>query len=1096
MSVISKYRKIVGFPGYGSILAGILFLMLFYFMSLPPRLNAQNNDIVFEQISLEEGLSQSIVECILQDRRGFMWFGTEDGLNKYDGYRFTVVRHNPNDPNSLSYNQLLSIIEDRSGIIWIGTFHGGLNRYDPEEEQVTRYQNDPGDPGSLSHDIVRSVCEDESGALWIGTDNGLNRFNKEKKRFTRYMNDPDDPYSLSHNSVRSVYEDKTGVLWIGTDGGGLNRYDRQGDRFIRYQTDAGDPHTLSHNSVRSIYEDKSGVLWIGTVGGGLNKFDRQSEQFKHYRNVPDDHNSLSHNEIFSIFEDHTGVLWIGTNGGGLNRFDREKGEFTVYRKDPNDPNSLSYDEIYSIYEDRSGVLWIGTYGGGINKVDRKKKQFVHYKPDPVNPNSLSHDIVWTIYEDESGLLWIGTHGGGLNRFDRRNKMYTHYRHDPGDPHSLSNDIIRVICEDRSGALWLGTNGGGIVRFDRETEKFESYRYDPDDSLSLSHDEIRSIYEDRLGVLWIGTNGGGLNKFNRHTGEFTRYRNDPDDPTSLSNDFIRVIYEDRTGVFWLGTQGGGLNKFDRETGRFAQYRVDPNDPGSLSNDFIFSIHEDRAGVLWIGTWGGGLNKFDRERGAFTYYSKDDGLSSNSIYGTLEDDEGNLWISTNNGLSRFNPRTEVFKNYNAEDGLQSNEFNGGSYHKSRSGEMFFGGINGFNAFYPENIRDNPHIPPVVITSFQKLNVEADLDRPISETKELQLSYKDYVFSFEFAALDYTVPGKNMYAYKMEGLDEGWIYTDSEKRFASYTTLAPGKYIFRVKGSNNDGVWNEEGTSIEITITPPFWKTWWFRTLSVLFILGLALALYEWRLKNVRMKTELQAAHHAQMSIMPQVDPEIEGFDISGVCIPANEVGGDFYDYIWLNEEKTKFGIAVGDVSGKAMKAAMIAVMSSGMIYSSVDEKRSPREIMTMLNRPMYLKTEDKMFTALCFASIDLNTKEFIYSNAGFNNPLLKSGDSVAYIDGSGHQYPLGIVMDTIYDETVVRLKPDDVLILFSDGIPEARNGAMDFYEYDTLIDLLEKINTSTMSAGEIKERIIEDVQGFTSGAPQNDDMTVIVIKSDFR
>jgi serine phosphatase RsbU (regulator of sigma subunit)/ligand-binding sensor domain-containing protein len=1076
---------------------------------------SQKLRLTFEQIFLEQGLSQSIVQCISQDRTGFMWFGTEDGLNRYDGYKFTVIRNNPEDPNSLSYNNITAIYEDRSGILWIGTFYGGLNKFDPQTKRFLRYQHDHNEPNSLSNNNINVIIQDKSGNIWIGTDNGLNKLvlpdtnasgsqtETDGPAFIRYQHDPNDLNSLSHNVVRSICQDKSGALWIGTDGGlnqlVQNENEGASARFIRYQNDPKNPNSLSHNEVYAILEDQSGTLWIGTKGGGLNRLDRQTNQFIHYHHVANNPKSLSHNEVYEIFEDRSGLLWIGTNGGGLCILNRENEEFISFQNDPFDPNSISYNEIRAIYEDRSGLIWIGTYGGGVEKVDKEKNKFTLYEHDPRNANSLSHPIVWSIYEDQAGLLWIGTHGGGLDRLDRRHNQWKHYRYDPDNPNSLSSDIVRIVCEDNSGRLWIGTHGGGICAFDRATERFTRYLNDPNDPTSLSRNEIRAIYHDRSGLLWIGTYGGGLDKLVEGdkpdmAATFVHYRNDPNNPHSLSNDFVRCIYEDRSGTFWVGTEGGGLNQFDCESGTFTHFRSDPNNPNSLNNDYIFSIYEDRAGSLWFGTWGGGLNKFDKSTKKFTHYTEKDGLPNDAIYGILEDDEENLWLSTNNGLSKFNIKTETFKNYSVEDGLQSNEFNGGAYYKSHSGEMFFGGIEGFNSFYPDEIKDNPFIPPVIITAVSKLNKEVEFDKPVSEINELRLSYKDYVFSFEFAALDFTAPEKNRYAYKMEGLDQDWIYTHSKKRFATYTTLAPGGYTFRVKGSNNDGVWNEEGAAIKIIITPPIWKTWWFQSLAALLLFGFIYLLLRRRLKNIRLKTELQAAREAQMSIMPQIDPQIEGFEISGICIPANTVGGDFFDYFWLNTERTKFGIAIGDVSGKAMKSAMTAVMTDGMIHAKVETERiSIKAMMTSLNRPMYLKTDKNMFTALCLASLDINTKELTFTNAGLIEPLLKSGGAVQYVEATGLKHPLGLIEDVTYAEKKVQLKAGDILIFMTDGVPEAQNRNKINYGEDRLKSLLEEMNTATRSAQEIKEEIISDVKRFSGAAPQHDDMTVIVVKS---
>jgi len=1072
-------------------------VLLFIAGAYPASAGVPPYQVKFEQISLDQGLSQSSVRCILQDSRGFMWMGTEDGLNKYDGYSFKAYKPVPGDPHSISSNFIRCICEDRRGDLWIGTNGGGLNKLDRDSGSYTRFMHRPGDETSISNNYVWSVIEDRSGIFWIGTDGGgLNRYDPTSGIFTQYLFDPDDPGSLSDDAVLVVYEDRSGNLWIGTRNGGLNRFDRYTGRCTRYRSDPRDSTSLSADFVRAICEDAAGTLWIGTDGGGLNRYDRQNGLFYHYRHDPDDPGSLSDDRIWSIYTDRTGIVWIGTDVGGLNLFVPGDETFFSFRNDPNDPVSLSGNNVFSIYEDRLGVLWFGTEVGGVSKLDRDKGKFQHIRVDTGNPNSLNDNQVWSIYEDMNGILLIGTRSGGLNRLDRTTGLCTHYRSSPDDPSGLTSDHVRTIYEAPSqpGILWLGTDYGGLCRFDTARELFHCYRHDPDDPYSIGGNRVYSILEDRSGVLWVGTRTGGINILDRERGRFTRYRHDPDDPASISNDFVYKIYEDRLHGLWIGTFAGGLNRFDRENKRFVSYRADTNDPESLSSDCILVIHEDRDGTFWIGTGGGGLNRFDRESGRFRRYGNAEGLPNEVVYGILEDGNGNLWISTNGGISRFDPKTETFKSYTVQDGLQSNEFNGGAYFMSETGEMFFGGINGITAFYPEQIRDNPHIPPIVITSFRKLNREVTLPKPIADIDELALSHRDYVFSFEFAALDYTAPDKNQYAYMMEGLDESWMYTDASKRFANYTTLPPGTYTFRVKGSNNDGVWNEEGASVRIVISPPFWKSWWFRILVLAAAVAAFTVLYRRRLRNVRFAVELQAAHEAQMSIMPQSDPQLERFDISGICIPAHHVGGDFYDYMWLDDDKTKFGIAIGDVSGKAMDAAMIAVLSSGMIYSKADETSMPCEIMTRLNRSIFRKTHETMFTALCFAAIDTESRDFTFSVAGMNDPLLKSNGTVTRLEAAGAGFPLGIMRENTYEERTVGLNTGDVIVLFTDGITEARNGSKNFYGCESLVDILNGMDTASLSAGAIKERIITDVQRFAAGSKQHDDITLIVVKAN--
>jgi ligand-binding sensor domain-containing protein/serine phosphatase RsbU (regulator of sigma subunit) len=1050
-------------------------------------------EIRFETLSLEHGLSQSSVLAIAQDSAGFIWFATEDGLNRYDGYDFNILRQDPEDQNSPSHNYILSLCVDREGYIWAGTFNEGLDRYNPRTGGFDHYRFDPDDEASLSNNVVRVIYEDSHNTIWIGTEDGLNRFDAESGTFTRFLSDPENPSSLSSDLIRSICEDSGGTLWIGTAGGGLCGLDRDSGIFTCYRYDPRNSRSIGSDAVRVIFEDSRGALWIGTEGGGLNRFDHRSRSFERFRNDPEDPASISHDEIYAICEDIDGTLWIGTNGGGLSLLDRDTGTFAHLSHEPGEPGSLADDEVYSIYEDHAGVMWIGTYGGGISKYDRYRKKFHLYRHDPDNPNSLNTQMVWSIYEDDEGILWIGTHGGGLNRYNREKESFTFFRHDPDDPQSLSNDIVRIIMVDRSGVFWIGTNGGGLNRFDRESGTFAHYRHDPDDPQSLSHNEIRWIYEDRSGSLWIGTNGGGLNEFNRATDRFIRYRADQDDDNSLSNDFARVVIEDSEGLIWIGTQGGGIDLLDKDSGTFTHLRTDQEDERSLSSDHILCLFEDRAGSVWAGTWGGGLNRFHRSEQTFERFDMNDGLPSDAVYGILEDDRGNLWLSTNNGLSRFDPRTGVFTNYTVQDGLQSNEFNGNSYFLSSSGEMFFGGVRGFNSFFPEEIRENPHVPPVVITSITRLHKVLEPSGSVWAVKELVLSHRDYVFSFEFAALDYSIPEKNRYAYMMEGLDDEWFYTNAEKRFANFTTLPPGRYSFRVKGSNSDGVWNEEGVSVLITVTPAYWDTWGFRALVMAAIMALAFILFRVRMRSVRMKAELQAASDGQMSLMPPADPELEGFEISGTCIPASEVGGDFYDYFWLHEGSTRIGVVVADVSGKAMKAAIVASMSSGMVFSKADEIEEIGRIMTRLNHSLFLKTDERMFTAMCLAAIDTEKREFTFSISAFPEPILKSGGTTIPLSPTGSILPLGAFSDSKYTSTSVRMDSGDVVVIYTDGLSEAWTRKYEFYGSGGLKRFLEGLDTSSLPAAGIRDAVIEDVRDFYGSAPQRDDLTVVVIKA---
>jgi PAS domain S-box-containing protein len=532
--------------------------------------------------------------------------------------------------------------------------------------------------------------------------------------------------------------------------------------------------------------------------------------------------------------------------------------FTVIRHDPEDPTSLSNNLIWSIYEDPYNVLWIGTDGGGINNYAPGRFKFSMFRHNPSKPSkSLMGKFVYTLLEDSKGFIWIGT-DRGLNRFHRETGEYKFYTHDPQNPKSLGNEYVFALFEDKQGGFWVGTWGGGLNHLNRKTGEFKRFRPNPNNLSSISHDVIRVIYEGRQGGLWIGTEGGGVNRFDRENERFIHYYGSNDNKSSLSNNFITSITEDAGGVLWVGTNVG-LNRFSRETQQFTRYLHNPEEPGSISNSSVASVYSASNGVLWIGTFSGGLNRYDPINNTFSAFTQKDGLPNDVVYGILEDDRGNLWLSTNNGLSMFDIENVRFHNYFERDGLQSNEFNQSAYFKCRNGQLMFGGIAGFNLFHPNEIRKNIHVPPIIITDFKVFNESVQvgpdsiLKKSIIETHEIRLSHRDYVFSFQFAALDYYYPSANQYAYMMEGIDKDWNYSGT-RRFAAYTTLPSGAYTFKVKGSNNDDVWNEEPISIGIIITPPVWQTWWFRVLAAALLVIIVLLVFRVRTHNIRKRNRL--------------------------------------------------------------------------------------------------------------------------------------------------------------------------------------------------------------------------------------------------
>ncbi len=781
----------------------------------------------FERVDERAGLSQSSATCILQDRHGFLWFGTRDGLNKYDGYRAIVYRHRPGDPTSLSDNYIYTIYEDRRGDIWAGTYANGLNRLDHETGAVERFVHDPDDAGSLGDNGVMCVAEDKDGALWVGTRyGGLNRFDRENRTFVAYKHDPGDSQSLSHNRVRALLVDRSGALWVGTWGGGLNRMDPESGSFDKYRHDPENPNSLASDNVMGLVEDDQGALWIATWGGGLDRLDPGRRTFAHFRHDPDDPGSLASDSVYFILRDRQGAFWLGYYENGLSRFEPDSLRFDHFPA-AEDGTGPSHSWIRAAYEDHAGILWVGS-DSGLSKVDPRKSRFAHIKREPGN-RGLSNNLVHAILQDSLGRLWVGT-DGGLNLVDRQTDSAVYYRHDPDDPQSLSSDLVLNVVEGQSGVLWVGTDGSGLNRFDPREGSFRRY----DESFfgidNPGADVSKPLFRDRNGVIWIGTDGSGLIAFDVRAETSSVYRHDPEDPESLSHDLVLSGVQDSRGDIWIGGMSG-LNRLIPGSQKFQRFAKDPDDPTSISHNKVLCFLEDRADRFWIGG-GGGLNRFDRDTGMAVYYGPKQGLPSQTIYGVLEDDRGVLWMSGNRGIVKFDPDSGLVRGYDAQDGLQGNEFNRFAYCRGGDGELFFGGDRGVTAFFPDAIRDDPIPPPVAITDFllfnqsvalKKDDPDSPLEKLIAATDELVLSYRDQVFAFEFAGLHFASPEKNRYAYKLEGFDKEWIETGADRRFAVYTRLDSGSYVFRVKAANQDGVWNETGASLKVRVTPPLWATW---------------------------------------------------------------------------------------------------------------------------------------------------------------------------------------------------------------------------------------------------------------------------------
>jgi PAS domain S-box-containing protein len=867
------------------------------------------------------------------------------GLNRYDGFSLKVYSAGDTNTPAISNSRIRTIFTDRKGVMWVGTLGGGLNKFDRKTEQFHHYKHTPKDPTSLGNDYVQTIVEDASGMLWVGTGGGLDLFNPETGVFKHFT---------SSREVNGIVADETGNLWIASNDGLMMYLDRESQAITWFSSATGRVNSTYGPLAVALFFDSDGVLWVYDNKFGLTQISRENQRKLLTLSLKEralllERLSLENNipgvgYAFAVNEDNEGALWIGSSTG-LHILEKKTGRVKKIGGIPGDELSLS-GGILSIFRDRSGSIWLGTNGFGCQKLNRTRQKFGLINSNSIDSNSLRSESIRSIYEDKDGAVWIGGYGG-LDKLDRPSGIITHVL----QPFGFDEDYFWTLYEDPTGKgdiFWFGTESGGLGTFNRRTNSWVVYHHDTIKKGSLRFGQVRAVYRDRTGILWVCTQQEGLIRFDDRAEKFKSYLHDESDSQSISSDQTNTIYQtsQHPSLLWVGTNFG-LSALDLATERFTSFLSDPKNPKSISSNSINCLYQDRAGRFWIGTEGG-LNLVvfpsdarmlfsNSDSVTFIHYTEAHGLPNNFIYGILEDDDGNLWLSTNKGISRFNPETETFRNFDLSDGLQSNEFNRNAYYKSRQGELFFGGIKGLNHFFPGQLKDNSYIPPVVITDFRIFNESVSpnrvpmkggsaksigarsvwpLQKDITETNEIMLSYADKVFSFAFVALDYSAPGKNRFEYIMEGFDDHWIHAGT-KREVTYTNLDPGEYTFRVKGSNNDGVWNEEGTSLRITIVPPYWQTWWFRMASVIALFALAFIGYHIKInsmreKNIVLQKEViarkrseEARRQAEENFRRSIDESPLGIRIvspQGETLYANRAILDIYGYKDIEELKS--------------------------------------------------------------------------------------------------------------------------------------------------------------------------------------------------
>jgi signal transduction histidine kinase/CheY-like chemotaxis protein/ligand-binding sensor domain-containing protein len=811
----------------------LLFLIVFTFVI---TLSYGQSRLTFRKLSLQNGLSQNTVRAILKDKRGFMWFGTVDGLNRYDGYRFYTYKVDKNVKGSILNNGVNTLYEDNSGTLWVGTNGGGLARYDPDSDSFISYLHDPdASKNSLTNNAITCIDEDSKGNLWVGTYWGLNYVDVKTMHVQRHYNSDYDS-SLTHNSISALIVDDLDNVWVGTKENGLNYLVTSRIQCRRHVADPRKKNSVSSNTILSLALDEKKQLWIGTEKG-IDKY--QNGTFEHYnfQNLP--LTTPIDKAVFSILPQGPNLLWIGIENNGVKLFDYQKMSFVPYINDEEISNTITRESVVSLYRDKTNILWLGTTTMGVVYLDRNEAPFQYYRT-----NSKLVNVFAEVGEE----MWIGTDGGGIEIFNPDSHEIRVFN---GNKY-LRSLTITSLNKDSKGNVWIGTYGGGLHRYDLKTQRFSYFREGPGKS-DLSNNFIYDILEDQSGKIWIGTLGGGINVIDVEKREVTRYKSDANNPKAISNNYISEIFEDHQGRLWIGTFGSGLVQWDKTQNSFTSYN---SGNSKLNNGLISIIRQDKNHGLWLGTMGGGVNYFDESKKDFTTFRQTDGVANDFINGMEEDDKGNIWISTNIRISKFDYGTKTFISY---DGIDGSDFRRGASYKSADGKIYFGGVNGFNVFDPDSIKSNEHVPPVVLTEFQIFNKPVQqgeegspLRKSIFTTEEIFLDYNQSVITFEFAALNYTLSAKNRFAYKLVGFDKDWNHVGSNRR-ATYTNLDPGVYTLKVIAANNDGLWNEDGVSLKLHISPPFWKTWWFKTSLTLLVAGAVYFLIRFKIHNFRKQKE---------------------------------------------------------------------------------------------------------------------------------------------------------------------------------------------------------------------------------------------------
>jgi ligand-binding sensor domain-containing protein len=1048
--------------------------------------------VQFDKLGIDEGLPQVHVTAIAQDPRGFLWFGTPDGLARYDGRAMHVYKHEPDTKGTLSSSDITCLTVDGKGTLWIGTGNGGVNRYDFETDTFSARISEDGGKG-LASDAITSILADEKGRLWIGTGEGAVDLMDPASGAISHML----PAEATPAAVTAIAEAPSGKIWIGKLGSGLFAITPGSSQATRHQNDPNSPDSLASDKVTAIWVDGEDLLWVGTQDAGLDRFDVAKGAFRHHKHDPNKRRSLSDDRVTMLLKDRSGILWVGTEGG-LAAIEPSRRGFVNYTPDPKAPVETETFPQYlrAGFQDRGGVLWFGTLPYAIRKLDELKLKMRHYR-------ASSSRLSGTFTEDANGVLWGGTYGAGFNRFDEDSGTITSYSAlgAPGTPGYVSFNAawVPAIHFDRNGTLWIARDGQGLVRFDVQTEEYQLFTAE-----QLGSDRVLRIASDERGHIWLATWGGGVARLDPRSGDLVRFENDPSDDETLGSSYHQTLLPDtkRLGIVWVASAGSGLDRLEEKSGRVIRYVHDPDDPKTVSSHTVRCMHEDASGVLWLGTDGGGLCRFDPESGTFERFTKKNGLSNDTIFGLLESEDGHLWLATGGGgVIRFDPNTRTVVNtYTTADGLQSNEFNHNGYFKRKSGELLFAGSNGFNGFFPKDLRRDEYPPPIAVTGFELFNEKVALPQPIWSMPELRLSHEDSVITFRFAALAFAAPEKNRFEYMLEGWVDRWLPSDTG--VITYTKLEGGDYTLRVRASNRHGKRSEEEAAIKVHVDPPPWKTWWAYALyMVSFVGSLGGGAYVYTLRQKRRIQELERKNRLEAverdleltgAVQTGFLPRENQFSTARVRVlgfhrPADKASGDW----WWHElgAETKHAILIGDVTGHGPGPAMVtaAVATAFRVQARISALTLEARILE-LNYQVLTSSNGRYRMTMSVLDFDEGTGAFVLHSAG-GMPMMRllgTGKSKAYIVRGT---PLGsdpFNVGKLHD----KIMPGDRLLLFTDGIPECESPEGKMIGMRLVQKAFE--GTHGLSLADAATHMVTEFDKVRSTRPQEDDWTFTLME----